>query len=145
MTKMMTKSAKPSEIDRKWVLIDAKDQVLGRLASAVAVKIRGKHLPIFTPHADTGDFVVVINASRVRLTGKKWDDKIYYHHTGHIGGIKSISARKLVQKRPEALIQKAVRGMLPKNRLGDRLYKKLKVYPGADHPHQAQKPEPIGI
>ena len=142
---MVTKSAKKSEIDRKWILVDAKGKILGRLACAIATRIRGKHLPQFTPHADTGDFVVVVNASQIRLTGKKWDDKIYYHHTGYIGGIKSISAKKLWQKQPEALLRKAVKGMLPKNRLGDSLQKKLKIYAGPDHPHTAQQPEPVEL
>ncbi len=111
----------------------------------VAARLRGKHNPLFTPHVDTGDFVVVINADKIRLTGKKWVQKLYHRHTGYIGGLKTESAREVLQKRPEELIRRAVKGMLPKNRLGSRLYTKLKVYTGADHPHQAQQPESLSI
>ena len=137
---MKTISAKTIPENRRWYLVDATDQTLGRLASQVASRLRGKHQPIFTPHADTGDFIIVINAEKVRLTGRKWQKKIYHRHSGYMGGIKSITARKLREKSPEDLVRYAVWGMLPKNRLGRRLYKKLKVYAGPDHPHEAQQP-----
>jgi large subunit ribosomal protein L13 len=142
---MKTFVAKENEIDKKWYLVDAKDQVLGRLATQIAMRLRGKHKPIFTPHADTGDFVVVINADKVTLTGRKWTNKIYYHHTGYIGGLKQISAKKLHEKKPEDILRFAVKGMLPKNSLGRRQLKKLKIYTGADHPHEAQQPEKLEI
>lgn len=134
-------TAIPKEVERKWFVVDAKDRVLGRLASFVASRLHGKHKPIFTPSVDTGDHIVVINAAKVTLTGKKWDQKMYYRHSGYMGGLKSRSAKQLLQKRPGDLVEHAVRGMLPKNRLGRRMFKKLKVYAGSDHPHEAQKPE----
>ena len=137
--------AKEREVSKKWYLVDAKDKVLGRLATQIATRLRGKHKPIFTNHADTGDFVVVVNADKVVLTGRKWDNKIYYRHSGYIGGLKQISARKLHEKRPEDLLRFAVRGMLPKNSLGRRQLKKLKIYAGSDHPHGAQQPEKLEI
>jgi large subunit ribosomal protein L13 len=137
---MKTMSAKFEANERKWVLVDAANQVLGRLASQVAIRLRGKHLPTFTPHVDSGDFVVVINAEKIQLTGNKWEQKTYYRYSGHVGGLKSTTARKMNQQKPEDIITLAVRGMLPKNRLGRSLLKKLKVYRGADHPHEAQKP-----
>jgi large subunit ribosomal protein L13 len=133
--------AKPNQVERKWVVVDAADQTLGRLATEVATLLRGKHKPEFTPHVDTGDFVIVINASKVRLTGKKDTDKTYYRHSGWPGGLKSISAGELRAKRPDRMIELAVRGMLPKNKLGRQQLKKLKVYAGSEHPHQAQQPE----
>jgi large subunit ribosomal protein L13 len=142
---MKTFVAKEKEVSKKWYLIDAKDRVLGRVATQIAMRLRGKHKPIYTPHADTGDFVVVVNADKVMLTGKKWDNKIYYRHSGYIGGLKQISAKKLREKRPEDILHFAVRGMLPKNSLGRRQLKKLKVYVGAEHPHQAQQPEKLEI
>ncbi|MBW2145918.1 MAG: 50S ribosomal protein L13 [Deltaproteobacteria bacterium] len=142
---MKTYHAKKEEIERKWHLVDAREKTLGRMASKIAYILRGKHKPFFTPSVDTGDFVVVINADQVHLSGKKWKQKIYYHHTGYPGGIKSISAEKLRDKRPEDLVRKAVKGMLPKNPLGRKMYKKLKVYAGEVHPHQAQKPEPLNF
>ena len=142
---MNTYSAKPTDIDRKWFIIDADGVVLGRLAAIVADRLRGKHKPIFTPHADTGDFVVVVNADKVSMTGRKWDQKIYYRYSGYLGGLKEISARKLREKRPEDIVRFAVRGMLPKNSLGRRQLKKLKVYTGPDHPHQAQQPQDLEI
>ncbi len=142
---MKTFVAKESEVERNWYVVDAKDKVLGRLATQLAVRLRGKHKPIFTPHADTGDFIVVVNAEKVHMTGNKWDDKIYYHHTGYTGGLKQISAKKLREKRPEDIIRLAVRRMLPKNSLGRRQLKKLKIYAGPDHPHEAQKPETLEI
>jgi large subunit ribosomal protein L13 len=142
---MKTFVAKEQDIQKKWYLVDARDKVLGRLATQVAMRLRGKHKPIFTPHADTGDFVVIINAEKVALTGNKWSDKIYYHHSGYTGGLKQIPAEKLRDKRPEDLLRFAVRGMLPKNTLGRRQLKKLKVYAGSDHPHDAQQPEKLEI
>lgn len=142
---MKTFVAKESEIERKWYLVDAQDKVLGRLATQIAVRLRGKHKPIFTPHVDTGDFVVVVNAEKVALTGQKWDKKIYYHHTGYIGGLKEIVAKKLREKKPEDILRFAVRRMLPRNVLGRRQLKKLKIYIGPDHPHEAQKPEKLEI
>ncbi len=139
----MMRSYMPKEdaITREWVVMDASDQVLGRFATEVARFLRGKHKPEFTPHLDTGDFVVVINAEKVRLTGAKMDDKIYYRHSGRPGNLKSETARERITKYPERVIQAAVWGMLPKNRLGRKLLKKLKVYPGPEHPHQAQQPK----
>jgi len=142
---MATMMAKKDEIKRKWHLVDAKGKTLGRLASRIAILLRGKHKPTFTPHLDTGDFVVVINAEKVVLTGKKWKEKLYIHHSGYPGGLKSISAEKMWEKHPERLITMAVQGMLPKNKLGRKLIKKLKVYAGEAHPHQGQLPEPINL
>jgi large subunit ribosomal protein L13 len=138
---MKTQFAKKGEIERKWYVIDAKDAVLGRLAVKVATCLRGKNKPVFTPNVDTGDFVIVINADKVRLTGKKITDKVYYHHSGYIGGIKAETAKELLEKKPERIVEKAVWGMLPKNRLGRTMIRKLKVYKGAEHPHRAQAPE----
>lgn len=137
---MKTVSAKFEPDKRKWVVVDAENQVLGRLASQVAVRIRGKHLPTFTPHVDVGEFVVVINAEKVKLTGDKWNQKTYYRYSGHMGGVKAVTARKLIQEKPERMIRLAVWGMLPKNRLGRKLIKKLKIYAGPEHPHEAQQP-----
>ena len=142
---MKTYVAKEQEISKKWYLVDAKDRVLGRLATQIAMRLRGKHKPIFTPHADTGDFIVVINANKVTLTGRKWDKKIYYRHTGYTGGLKEISAKKLLEKKPEDILSFAVRGMLPKNSLGRRQLRKLKIYSGSEHPHQAQQLEKLEI
>jgi len=138
-----TTMAKAKDAERNWVLVDAEGKILGRMATEIAAILRGKTKPTYTPHADAGDFVVVINAEKVALTGRKWSQKMYYHHSGYPGGIKAISAEKLRQKRPEEIIRKAVWGMLPKNRLGRKLIKKLKVYAGPEHPHGAQKPEPL--
>lgn len=142
---MKTESAKPNEIEQKWYVVDAADEVLGRLATRIALILRGKNKPQFTPHVDTGDFVVVINADKVRLTGKKLTDKTYYHHTGYPGGIRAVSAGKLLEKHPDRVMQNAVRGMLPKNKLGRKMLSKLKVYAGPEHPHAAQQPEPISL
>ena len=142
---MKTFVAKERDVEKRWYLVDADDKILGRLATQIAVRLRGKHKPIFTPHADTGDFVVVVNAEKIRLTGSKWDNKIYYWHSGYVGGLKQISAKKLVEKKPEELVRLAVRRMLPKNSLGRRQFKKLKVYAGPEHPHQAQQPEKLEI
>jgi large subunit ribosomal protein L13 len=139
--KKYTYSAKKSDIKRKWFVVDAEGAVLGRLASGIAARLRGKHNPLFTPHVDSGDWVVVINADKVTLTGRKWQQKHYYRHSGYIGGLKMITAQKLLEKRPEDLIRFAVKGMLPKNRLGRKLFNKLKVYAGNEHPHEAQQPE----
>jgi len=141
----MTKFIKSEDADKKWYLVDAKDQVLGRLASEVAKIIRGKNKPTFTPNMDTGDFVVVINADKVKLTGKRPELKQYIRHSGYPGGQKITSVREVKQSRPEFLVENAVKGMLPKNRLGRKLIKKLKVYTGESHPHSAQKPEPISF
>jgi large subunit ribosomal protein L13 len=138
--KKYTYSAKTSDNEGKWCLVDASGAVLGRLASAVASRLQGKHNPIYTPHVDTGDWIVVINADKVVLTGKKLDQKNYYRHSGYIGGLKSTSARELRDKKPEDMLRLAVKGMLPKNRLGRKQFKKLKVYAGNEHPHQAQNP-----
>lgn len=142
---MKTYSAKPAEVERKWYVVDANGCVLGRLASFVANRLRGKHKPIYTPHVDTGDHIVVVNADKVALTGKKWDEKFYYRHSGYMGGLKSMTARELLQKRPEDLVIRAVKGMLPKNRLGRKMLKKLKVYAGPEHPHVAQGPESLQL
>jgi large subunit ribosomal protein L13 len=143
--KKYTYSAKPSDNPDKWWIVDADGAILGRLASEVASRIRGKRNPMYTPHIDTGDSVIVINAAKIKLTGRKLDQKSYHHHSGYIGGLKTITARKLLEKKPEDVIANAVRGMLPKNRLGRKLCKKLKVYAGAEHPHVAQQPEVLEI
>ena len=143
--KKYTYSAKDTDNAGKWCVVDAEGAVLGRLASSVAARLRGKHNPLFTPHADTGDWVIVINADKVVLTGRKWDQKNYYRHSGYIGGLKTITARKQLEKKPEDLVRSAVKGMLPKNRLGRKLFKKLKVYAGNEHPHSAQLPEVLSI
>ncbi len=138
---MKTPLAKKENINPKWHLVDADGKTLGRLATRVAILLRGKNKPIFAPHQDTGDFVVVINAKKVALTGKKWKEKVYVHHSGYPGGLKMASAEKIAEKKPERLITMAVRGMLPKTKLGKKLIKKLKVYAGNAHPHEAQQPE----
>lgn len=143
--KKYTKSTRQCDVERKWYVVDANDLVLGRLASGVAHRLRGKHNPMFTPNVDTGDFIIVINADKVRLTGRKWAQKTYYRHSGYIGGIKAITAEKLLEKRPEDLIRFAVKGMLPKNRLGASMLKKLKVYTGDEHPHGAQQPDTLSL
>ncbi len=140
-----TFSAKKSEVEEKWWLVDAEGKVLGRMASEIAQVLRGKNKPIFTPHVDTGDFVIVINADKVRFTGNKLEGKVYYRHSGYIGGLKSITAERLLDKKPTEVVRKAVKGMLPKNRIGRELLKKLKVYTGGEHPHQAQQPEILDI
>jgi large subunit ribosomal protein L13 len=140
-----TKFISTEKAQRNWVIVDAKDKVLGRLATQVASIIRGKTKPSFTPNADTGDFVVVINAGQIKITGKREFQKAYKHHTGYPGGLKEKSYEELLVKKPEFIIENAVRGMLPKTRLGNQLIKKLKVYAGSEHPHQAQKPEVISL
>lgn len=142
---MRTFSPKAADVERQWYVIDATGVVLGRLASQIATLLRGKHKPIFAPHVDTGDFVIVVNADKVVLTGKKLEQKKAYRHSGYPGGLRAMSYSELMQKRPERVVEKAVRGMLPKNSLGRKMAKKLKVYAGPDHPHQAQKPVPFEI
>ncbi|MGQ9561382.1 MAG: 50S ribosomal protein L13 [Candidatus Oleimicrobiaceae bacterium] len=142
---MKTFVPKKKDIEQKWYLVDATDQVLGRLASRIASVLRGKHKPIYTPHMDVGDFVVVVNAAQVKVTGKKTDQKRYYRYTGYPGGLRVEEYRKLMRERPERVLRHAVWGMLPHNSLGRKLLKKLKIYPGAEHPHQAQQPEPLPL
>jgi len=141
---MKTYQPKAGEIHRGWVLLDAQGQTLGRLASRVAMLLRGKDKPVFAPHMDVGEFVVIINAEKVAVTGRKLSRKEYYHHSQHPGGIKSVTLEKLLREKPERVLEKAVRGMLPKNKLGDALFGKLKVYAGPTHPHAAQRPMPAG-
>lgn len=142
---MKTFSPSKKDIQRDWLIVDASDKILGRLASAVAGRLRGKHKPEFVPHMDTGDFVVIVNADKIRFTGNKLDQKKYYRHSGYIGGLKETSLRTMMQTKPEQVIMKAVRGMLPKNLLGRAMLKKLKVYSGTEHPHTAQQPKPIDL
>ncbi|MCF6282049.1 MAG: 50S ribosomal protein L13 [Candidatus Polarisedimenticolaceae bacterium] len=142
---MTTVSAKPAEVRREWLLVNAEDKTLGRLATEIARRLRGKHKPEYTPHVDTGDYIVVVNAEKIRVTGNKMKDKIYHHHTGYVGNLKSISLEKLLQKAPERVIQSAVKGMLPKNPLGRAMFKKLRVYAGPEHEHQAQQPKELEI
>jgi len=142
---MRTFSAKPHEVERNWYVVDASSRILGRLATDIATRLRGKHKPTFTPHVDTGDYIVVINASKVRVTGNKLKDKIYHHHTGYIGNLKSISLEKLLDQSPEQVLTMAVKGMLPKNKLGSAMLTRLKVFAGPDHDHVAQQPEPLEI
>ena len=141
--KKFTSHATNNDNPQNWYIVDATDLVLGRLASNIAIRLRGKNAVNFTPHADMGDFIVVINAEKIQLTGRKLGQKKYYRHSGYMGGIKSITAEKLMDKRPEDIIRFAVKGMLPKNRLGTKLYKKLKVYSGESHPHEAQQPQAL--
>ena len=142
---MKSFNAKPHEVERKWYIVDAEGKKLGRLASEVASILRGKRKPIYTPHVDTGDFVIVINAEKIVLTGKKLEQKMYRHHSGHPGGLKEVPYKDLMAKKPEKAIELAVKGMLPKNSLGRQMYKKLKVYSGTEHNHQAQMPEMLEI
>ena len=142
---MKTYSAKAEEVNRDWFVVDAADKTLGRLASEIAHRLRGKHKAEYTPHVDTGDYIVVVNAEKVRVTGAKATDKMYHHHTGYPGGLKSMSFEKLMEKAPERAIQKAVKGMLPRNPLGRAMFRKLKVYAGTEHPHAAQQPQELNI
>ncbi len=142
---MKTYMAKPNEVERKWFVVDAEGKTLGRLSSEIAKILRGKHKPEFTPHVDTGDFVIVINAQKIEVTGKKLDNEFYRYHTGHPGGLKEISYRRMRDEKPEMFIYNAVKGMLPKNRLGSQIVKKLKVYAGPEHDHAAQKPEALEL
>ncbi len=142
---MKTYHAKPHEVEREWLIVDATDLVLGRLSTQVAQILKGKNKPQYTPHVDTGDFVIVINAEKVRLTGNKANTKMYYSHSGYIGGLKEVSYQRMLAKHPERIIEKAVKGMLPKNTLGRAMNRKLKVYAGPNHPHAAQKPREITL
>ncbi len=142
---MKTFTAKPQDIRREWHLVDATDKTLGRLATELAHRLRGKHKPTYTPHMDTGDHIVVVNAEKIKVTGKKQDDKFYHRHTGYIGNLKSISLGRLLETHPERAIQTAVKGMLPKNPLGRAMFKKLHVYAGPEHPHAAQQPAPLEL
>ena len=142
---MKTYSAKPREVDQNWLLVDADGQTLGRMATAIATRLRGKHKAEYTSHVDTGDFVVVINAEKVKVTGNKASDKMYHSHSGYPGGLKSISLEKLIDRTPERVIQLAVKGMLPRTPLGRAMFKKLKVYAGSEHPHSAQQPKSVQL
>ena len=142
---MKTFSAKPEQVRREWYVVDATDKTLGRLATELAARLRGKHKPEFTPHVDTGDHIIVVNASRIRVTGNKLKDKTYYRHTGYVGNLKSITLEKLMEKAPEDVITNAVKGMLPKNRLGRAMLGKLRVFAGSEHNHEAQQPQPLEI
>ena len=144
-TSMKTVSTRSEDAVNDWVLIDAEDQTLGRLASLIAIRLRGKHKVDFTPHVDNGDYVVVINASKVKVTGRKETDKLYYRHTGYPGGIKNITLRRMRETKPERIIEKAVKGMLPRSALGRAIWKKLKVYGGSEHPHDSQQPRKIEL
>ncbi len=142
---MKTISAKKETATHSWYVVDATDKTLGRLSTEIANRLRGKHKAEFTPHVDSGDYIVVVNAEKVRVTGNKTTDKLYHHHTGYIGGIKSISFEKLIESAPERVIEKAVKGMMPKNKLSTAMLAKLKVYAGSEHPHSAQQPKPLDI
>lgn len=142
---MKTYSAKPETVERQWYVVDAEGKALGRLASEIATRLRGKHKPVYTPHVDTGDYVIVVNAEKVRVTGRKETDKVYYHHSGFPGGIKSITLDKLREKAPHRIIETAVRGMLPKGPLGRDMFRKLRVYAGSEHNHAAQQPQPLEL
>lgn len=143
--KKYTVSAKPTDREEKWYVVDAEDKVLGRLASQIACHLRGKNNPMFTPHVDTGESIIVINADKVKLTGRKWKTKCYYRHSGYVGGLKTTTAKEMLQKKPENLVKFAVKGMLPKNKLGRKLFKRLRVYASDSHPHEAQQPELLKI
>ncbi|OUS31694.1 50S ribosomal protein L13 [Gammaproteobacteria bacterium 45_16_T64] len=142
---MKTYSAKPETVERDWYVVDAEGKTLGRLATEIALRLRGKHKPVYTPHVDTGDYIIVINAEKVAVTGKKRTDKIYYSHTGYPGGLKSMSFEKLNAHKPELIIESAVKGMLPHNPLGRAMFRKLKVYAGSEHNHAAQQPKELNI
>lgn len=142
---MKTFSAKPDSVQRDWFLVDADGKTLGRLATEIAHRLRGKHKAEYTPHVDTGDYIVVVNAEKIQVTGNKAKDKIYYRHSGYVGNLKSISFEKLIDKAPERAIQNAVKGMLPRNPLGRTMFRKLKVYAGTEHPHTAQQPQPLNL
>lgn len=142
---MKTFSAKPAEVKRDWYVVDAEGKTLGRLASEVARRLRGKHKPEYTPHVDTGDYIVVVNAAKVRVTGNKTQNKMYYRHTGYIGNMKSNTFAEMIDKHPERVIELAVKGMLPKNPLGRAMYRKMKVYASSEHQHEAQQPQPLEI
>ena len=142
---MKTFSAKPESVEHEWFVIDAADKVLGRLSTEIARRLRGKHKPIYTPHVDTGDCIIVLNAEKIRVTGRKAEQKQYYHHSSYPGGLKQINFTRLIEKAPERVIETAVKGMLPKNKLGRAMFKKLHVYAGAEHKHQAQQPKDLDI
>jgi large subunit ribosomal protein L13 len=142
---MKTYSARPQDVRRQWHLIDAEGKTLGRLATEVARRLRGKHKPEYTPHIDTGDYIVIINAEKIHVTGRKMSDKMYHHHTGYIGNLKSINLEKLLERKPEKVIQQAVKGMMPKGPLGRAMLGKLKIYAGAEHPHAAQQPQALEL
>ena len=142
---MKTFSAKNHDIDRNWYLVDAQNKTLGRLSTEIATRLRGKHKPIYTPHVDTGDYIVVVNASKIRVTGNKMTDKMYYKHTGYIGNLKSENLATMLEKYPERVLMKSVRGMLPKSKLGSAMIKKLRVFAGPEHTHIAQQPEPLEL
>ena len=142
---MKTFSAKNHDIDRNWYLVDAQNKTLGRLSTEIASRLRGKHKPIYTPHVDTGDYIVVVNASKIQVTGKKMTDKVYYKHTGYIGNLKSENLETMLEKYPEKVLMKSVRGMLPKSKLGNAMIKKLRVFAGPEHTHIAQQPEPLEL
>ncbi|NNC97623.1 MAG: 50S ribosomal protein L13 [Gammaproteobacteria bacterium] len=142
---MKTYNATAETVERSWFLVDAEGQTLGRLATEVAHRLRGKHKPVYTPHVDTGDYIVIINAEKIKVTGRKLQDKIYHHHTGYIGNLKSVSLGKLLQEHPTRAIEKAVKGMLPKNSLGRAMFKKMKVYAGPEHKHAAQQPQELKL
>ncbi|MCH7741065.1 MAG: 50S ribosomal protein L13 [Proteobacteria bacterium] len=142
---MKTHSARKEDVKHAWYVVDATDKTLGRMSTQIAIRLRGKHKAEYTPHVDTGDYIVVVNAEKVKVTGNKARDKTYYHHTGFPGGIKSITFEKLIEKAPERVIQMAVKGMMPKNKLSRSMLSKLKVYAGSEHPHAAQKPQPLEI
>lgn len=142
---MKTFSAKPAEVRRDWYVVDATGKTLGRLSTEIARRLRGKHKPVYTPHVDTGDYIVVINAEKVRVTGNKLKDKIYYHHTGYIGNLKSVALEKLLDEAPERVIEHSVKGMLPKGPLGRQMFSKLRVFAGSEHDHAAQQPIPLEI
>ncbi len=142
---MSTISAKPAEVERDWFLVDASDKTLGRLATEIARRLRGKHKPVYTPHVDTGDYIVVINAEKIRVSGNKASDKMYYRHTGYPGGIKEANFTQMIERHPEKVLELAVKGMLPRNPLGRSMFSKLKVYAGSEHRHEAQQPQPLDI
>jgi len=142
---MTTISAKKEEVVRDWYLVDARNKTLGRLSTAIAIRLRGKHKPIYTPHVDTGDFIVVINASKITVTGNKMQDKMYYKHTGYIGNLKSANLATMMKKSPETVLMKSVRGMLPKTKLGNAMIKKLRIFSGPEHTHTAQSPKPLEV
>ena len=142
---MKTLSAKPGDIERKWLVVDAQGQTLGRLATRIATLLRGKHKPVYTPHMDCGDYVIVVNADKIHVTGQKLEQKTYYRHSGYPGGLRQVSLRRQLQVHPDRVIEAAVRGMLPHNRLGRKMFKKLKIYAGPTHPHEAQQPTALEL
>lgn len=142
---MKTVSTRPQDVDHAWFVVDAEDKTLGRMATEIARRLRGKHKPEYTPHVDTGDYIVVVNAEKVRVSGNKFNDKMYYRHSGYPGGIKEMNFKDMQDRHPERIVEKAVKGMLPRNPLGRAMFKKLKVYTGAEHPHTAQQPQPLEI